>query len=155
VTSRLRWILIAGGLAAVVGLFVLLRPGGGQAPPAASPPATTPSPQTATPPTVAATSPEPSPSPSPTGFRGTVVEISFRNGGVSGPNRVRVRQGDRVRIVVESDVADEVHVHGFDLMADVEPGSPARIEFRATATGVFEIELESRAILLFRLEVSP
>ena len=47
-----------------------------------------------------------------------------------------------VVITVTSDVADEVHVHGYDLMADVAPGAPATIRFTADAPGRFEIELE-------------
>ena len=54
-------------------------------------------------------------------------------------------KGDRVVVVVTSDVTDHVHVHGYDLLRDVAPGAPARIAFRATIPGRFEIELEDRA----------
>ena len=36
-----------------------------------------------------------------------------------------VQVGEKVRLRVESDVADEVHVHTYDLRADVGPGQPA------------------------------
>ncbi len=36
-------------------------------------------------------------------------------------------------LVVTAEVTDHVHLHGYDLMADVAPGKPARIEFTADA----------------------
>ena len=58
-------------------------------------------------------------------------------------------------MIVRSDVADEVHVHGYDLMADVAPGKPVRIEFTANLTGRFEIELEDRGKQIAQLTVLP
>jgi hypothetical protein len=55
---------------------------------------------------------------------------------------------------VDADVADEVHVHGYDLVADVAPGSPAELTFLADIPGVFEVELESSHVELLRLEVA-
>jgi hypothetical protein len=66
-----------------------------------------------------------------------------------------VSQGDRVVVVVRSDVEDEVHVHGYDLLREVGPGRAARIAFRASTVGRFEIELEDRHLLLAELEVRP
>jgi hypothetical protein len=60
-----------------------------------------------------------------------------------------------VRILVRADVSDHVHLHGYDLMADVAPGEPARIDFVANAPGVFEVELEDAGKLLFELEIVP
>jgi hypothetical protein len=60
-----------------------------------------------------------------------------------------------VRIVVDADVSDEVHLHGYDLMADVTPDEPATIDFVANAPGVFEVELEGAGKLLFELEIVP
>ena len=39
--------------------------------------------------------------------------------------RQSVNEGDRVVIVVDSDVADEIHVHGYDLKKDVTAGGTA------------------------------
>jgi hypothetical protein len=44
------------------------------------------------------------------------AEITVTDGEVSGPERVEIEQGQEVALVVESDVADEVHVHGYDLL---------------------------------------
>ena len=64
-------------------------------------------------------------------------------------------KGDRVVFVVTSDVADEVHVHGYDLSRDVGAGRPARIAFRATIPGRFEVELEDRRVPIAELTVTP
>jgi hypothetical protein len=67
-----------------------------------------------------------------------------------------MERGQRVTLVVSSDVADEVHVHGYDLMADAAPGSPARISFfEASVPGCFDMELESRAIQIAEPRVNP
>ena len=54
-----------------------------------------------------------------------------------------------------SDVADHVHLHGYDLMANVAPGAPATIRFTADAPGRFEIELEDLGLQIAELEVRP
>jgi hypothetical protein len=74
---------------------------------------------------------------------------------VGGVQRVSVERRAPVVVIVRADVADHVHVHGYDLMQDVAPGEPARISFRAALTGRFEIELEDRSLLLAELEVRP
>ena len=38
--------------------------------------------------------------------------------------RYSVRKGRKVVLVVTSQLADHVHLHGYDLMADVAPGQP-------------------------------
>jgi hypothetical protein len=57
--------------------------------------------------------------------------------------------------VVESELTDHVHLHGYDLMADVAPRAPATIRFTADAPGRFEIELEDRGLQIGELEVRP
>lgn len=69
--------------------------------------------------------------------------------------RVEVERGERVVLVVRSDVADHIHLHGYDLMSDVAPGEPARIRFRADIPGRFEVELEDRQLQFAQLTVSP
>lgn len=69
--------------------------------------------------------------------------------------RFSVQRDRQVVLVIESDLADEVHVHGYDLMADVAPGAPATLRFKATAPGLFEIELEDRGVQIGELEVRP
>jgi hypothetical protein len=69
--------------------------------------------------------------------------------------KLRFKQGDTVRFRVRSDVADEVHVHGYDLMKDVEPGQTITFSFPATITGIFEVELENRGEQIAQLRVDP
>lgn len=66
-----------------------------------------------------------------------------------------VDKGETVRFKVSSTVADEVHVHGYDLTKDVEPGSTVSFEFPATIEGIFEAELEERGEPILELRVEP
>ena len=69
--------------------------------------------------------------------------------------RKTVKRGDRVLVVVTSDVSDEVHVHGYDLKRNVTPAKPARIAFVAKLPGRFELELEERGLQIGELTVEP
>ena len=73
----------------------------------------------------------------------------------AGSSTPRSSRASRSIFIVRSDVSDHVHLHGYDLLADVAPGQPARIRFRATTVGVFEAELEDRVVLIAELEVRP
>jgi len=81
-----------------------------------------------------------------------VVVDSAPKGGIV---RKSVDKGDRVVIVVKSDVADEVHLHGYDISRDVAAGGTVRIAFRATIPGRFEVELEQRVVQIADLTVGP
>jgi len=72
---------------------------------------------------------------------------------VGGIQRATAHKGDTVELVVHSDVADEVHLHGYDLHKDVKAGGTIRIRFAADITGVFEAELESRKLQIMELTV--
>jgi copper(I)-binding protein len=86
----------------------------------------------------------------------TVVRIVVENGQPKGGIvRKTVTEGDRLVLVVKSDVADEVHVHGYDVIRDVAAGGTARIPFRATIPGRFEVELEQRGLQIADLTVQP
>ncbi|HKZ18793.1 MAG TPA: hypothetical protein VJQ57_01645 [Acidimicrobiia bacterium] len=74
---------------------------------------------------------------------------------VEGPDTISVAQGDVVSFEVEADVADEIHVHGFDLLFETVPGEPVVVEFTADATGIFEVELEESRLHLVNIEVTP
>jgi heme/copper-type cytochrome/quinol oxidase subunit 2 len=69
--------------------------------------------------------------------------------------KLRFEQGEQVRFRVRSDVADHVHVHGYDLMKDVEPGKTITFSFPADITGIFEIELEDAGEQIAQLRVDP
>jgi hypothetical protein len=72
---------------------------------------------------------------------------------VGGIQRATAKKGQQVALVVHSDTADEVHVHGYDLHKDVAAGGTIRIQFKANITGVFEAELESRKLQIAELTV--
>lgn len=83
----------------------------------------------------------------------TVLSVTYRNGTVEGASRQRAPLGQPVIVRVTSDVAEEVHVHGYDETAPVAAGSTVDIRFDADIPGVFEVELERSHKLLFTLEV--
>ena len=72
-----------------------------------------------------------------------------------GVQRLSFKSGDRVQFRVASDVADDVHVHGYDLSKDVPAGGSVRFSFPARIEGVFEVELEARHEQIAELRVSP
>jgi hypothetical protein len=74
---------------------------------------------------------------------------------VGGIRELDYTKGDEVRFRVKSDVSDEVHVHGYDLMKDVAPGHPVGFDFPANLEGVFEAELESRKEQIIEMRVNP
>jgi hypothetical protein len=85
-----------------------------------------------------------------------VMAITVERGKpVGGIKRATVQKGRQVSLVVHSDVADEVHLHGYDIMRDVVPGRPATIEFRATIVGTVKAELENRGLQIATITTKP
>ncbi len=74
---------------------------------------------------------------------------------VGGIQKLDYNKGDQIKFIVTSDVADEIHVHGYDLKQDVPAGGSVRFSFPASIEGVFEVELEGRAQQIAQLKVSP
>jgi hypothetical protein len=74
---------------------------------------------------------------------------------VGGIRDLTYSEGDRIHFKVKSDVADEIHVHGYDLMKDVKAGGTVSFDFPATIEGVFEAELEGRKEQIIELRVNP
>ena len=144
--------LIAAALGLLLSLFVALRPNddedaAGTKTTAATTAATATEPaETTTEATTTAPPPEPQ-----------VVSARIVVPADTAPTvkKLSVQRDKQFVLVVESGVADEVHIHGYDLMADVAPGQPATIRFKATAPGIFEIELEDRGLVIAQLEVRP
>jgi hypothetical protein len=87
---------------------------------------------------------------------GKVPTIVVKNGEpVGGIRTLTYNEGDRIHFKVRSDVSDEVHVHGYDLMKDVKAGGTVSFDFPATIEGVFEAELEGRKEQIIELRVNP
>ena len=87
---------------------------------------------------------------------GKPATIVVKNGEpVGGVKDLEYSAGERVRFTVDSDVADEVHVHGYDLMKDVPAGGSVSFSFPAEIEGIFEVELEGRKEQIAELRVNP
>jgi len=84
-----------------------------------------------------------------------VIDIVVDGGTVERVERFDVALDGTVRMTVTADVSDEVHVHGYDIHADVAPGQAAVFEFDATIPGVFEVEMEGSGVLIGELQVAP
>ncbi len=84
----------------------------------------------------------------------TVIEATVAGGEVTtADDRFEVAKGTDVVIRVTTDVAEPVHLHGYDIEAEAAPGKPVEITFTASIPGVFEVELEDSGTLLFEIEV--
>ena len=85
-----------------------------------------------------------------------VTRVRVRGGRpVGGAKEITVEKGETVRFDVVSDAADEVHVHGYDLLKEVGPGRVARFRFKADIEGVFEVELHHTETPIVELRVEP
>jgi heme/copper-type cytochrome/quinol oxidase subunit 2 len=145
-SQRLTFLAIAVAIA-VVAVVVLASGGddeesastGAQATATATPT------ETAEPGATATETPTPTPTPKPEPPLVTQGKVT----------KLRFKQGDTVRFRVRADVADHVHVHGYNLMKDVEPGKTISFSFEAKITGIFEIELEDAGEEIAQLRVDP
>jgi heme/copper-type cytochrome/quinol oxidase subunit 2 len=88
------------------------------------------------------------------GSREKTFDLAIEEG-VMIPDRLTVDEGERVKFQITSDSSLELHLHGYDLSREIEPGEPVRLSFEATITGRFEIEDEQRGEELGVLTVLP
>jgi plastocyanin len=87
--------------------------------------------------------------------QGQRIEVQVAGDQVTGDTgRVTVAAGTQVTLVITSDVADEAHLHGYDIEKELTPGEPAEMTFDATIPGVFEVELHEAGTVLLTLQVS-
>ena len=140
--NRLGWIVLGLAAGLVIGLYLWARP---------QPPAATPSGAAAPAAAPATTTPAPAPTAPPPG------EFSFEiaQGQIRGPLSMTARQGEQVSIRVRSDVADELHLHGYELTAPLPAGEDVALTFIAARAGRFEVELHHSHRELGALEVQP
>lgn len=84
-----------------------------------------------------------------------VIEAALANGTVAvDSDRVEIPLGSTVEIRVTADAMEHVHLHGYDIMANVAPESGAVIAFTADTPGKFEVEFEESGIFIVELVVS-
>jgi hypothetical protein len=133
-------VVVVALIAAAVVLFVVLRDDDGDADGATTTPAATTTQQQER-------KPEPKPE---------VTTIVVKGGEpVGGVQELEYTRGDEIRFDVEADIAEEVHVHGYDVIEEVAPGEVARFDFPADIEGGFEVELEGSHTQIAELTVEP
>jgi heme/copper-type cytochrome/quinol oxidase subunit 2 len=86
--------------------------------------------------------PRPTPTPAPLLTSGRVQELDYE-------------EDDTVRFRVRSSKPEHVHVHGYNIMKDVVPGETTTVSFKATITGIFEVEFEDSREQIASLKVEP
>jgi hypothetical protein len=152
--SRNLWTAVgvgAGVVVLAVVLFLLLRPGDDSENTAA----TTPTEQTTTEATTTEETTTEETTTSAPAEQPQRIRVEVENAEpVGGVQSYEVDEGKEVILIVTADVEDEVHLHGYDLAADVAPNHPARISFTADDVGEFEFELEDRGVPIGELVVS-
>lgn len=82
------------------------------------------------------------------------IEVEMAGGKpVGGVQRFQIGARDTVTIVVSGDTADELHIHGYDLVVRFAPDQPGTITFEADIPGIFEAETHHHGDLVMELEV--
>jgi hypothetical protein len=90
-----------------------------------------------------------------TGSERIEITVEVHDGTVSTrSDQIAVDLGLTVVLTVTSDIADEVHIHGYDRRIELNPGELVSIEFVADIPGVFEVELEGSHLHVIQLQVS-
>lgn len=74
---------------------------------------------------------------------------------LGGTHLLTYRQGALINLTVRSDVADEVHFHGYDIHKNIAPGHPVHFRIRATIQGSYPVELEQHGQTLAQVTVEP
>jgi hypothetical protein len=85
-----------------------------------------------------------------------VFDLVVKDGQLaSGQSVIQVHQGEQVVLRISSNASDELHLHGYDLQAQITPRETAVLEFNANRTGRFTLELHKANTELGALEVYP
>jgi hypothetical protein len=75
---------------------------------------------------------------------------------VGGIRQLTYNKGERILFKVKVPFAEEVHLHGYDVMKDVKAGGGSVMyDLPASIEGVFEAELEGRKEQIIELRVDP
>ena len=83
-----------------------------------------------------------------------MVEVEIQ-GDTMTPSEISVGEGDDVTLQINADRQVSLHLHGYDLEQELEPGETATLSFEADETGRFEIEAEGTGEELGTLIVEP
>ena len=74
---------------------------------------------------------------------------------VGGIQKLRWKKGETIDLTVNSDTADEIHFHGYDVHKDVAKGGSVRFQLPATIEGKFVVELENHGTQIAEVTVKP
>jgi hypothetical protein len=74
---------------------------------------------------------------------------------VGGIQKIKLKSGGTLNLTVDSDTADEVHVHATNQHADVKKGGSVHLVIKPSGTGNSEIELENHKQQLAELTIEP
>ena len=74
---------------------------------------------------------------------------------VGGIKVLKFNKGGTIRFKVQSDTADEIHFHGYDIGKEVEAGGSVSFNVPAKIDGKFEVELENHNEQIASVEVAP
>jgi hypothetical protein len=99
-------------------------------------------PQEASPQATETPTPEPTPEPPPLLRAGRVTKLE-------------VTEGKTVRFRVRSDTDEEIHVHAYDITREIPAGKTVNVAFKATITGIVEIEFHGSGETIGELTVEP
>jgi hypothetical protein len=84
------------------------------------------------------------------------VTIDVKNAKpVGGVKKIKLKQGGTLTLTVNSDTADEIHVHATDQHEDVKAGGTIKMTIKPTGTGNSEIELENHKEQIAELTIEP
>ena len=87
---------------------------------------------------------------------GSVPTIVIKNGEpVGGIKQLEYSAGEQIRFKVKSDIAEEVHFHGYEVMKDVKAGGTVSFDMPAEIEGIFEVELEGEKEQIAEITVNP
>jgi hypothetical protein len=142
--QRFTFLAIAAVIAIVA--VVVLAGGGddesGEQAAATATPSATAEPEEASPQETATPTPEPTPKPPPLLHAGKVTKL-------------KATEGETVRFRVRSDTDEEIHVHAYDIEREVPAGKTITVSFKATITGIVEIEFHGSEEQIGELTVEP
>ena len=91
----------------------------------------------------------------PSGQQATTVTFAITDGHkTGGPDTIDAKSGETLTLEVTSNVADELHVHGYDKELELAPNATTRLTFTTDIPGTFEIELHSTDSVIASLRVT-
>jgi len=85
-----------------------------------------------------------------------IETIVIRDGApVGGVAELEYDAGEQIQFRVRSNVADEIHIHGYDVEKEVPAGGSATFSFPAELEGIYEVELHGSGEQIAELRINP